>query len=261
LNPKVGKQSSVDMPPGFGFMPFYKSSACRPRVLLVENHELLRQTLQTIIEPVCEVVGEVKNGREAVTYVEQWQPHVVLLDISLSDGSGFHFIPDIAHYSPQTRIIVVSTHASESYKEQALRLGACGYVVKSEAARELCPAIQRSVDGIFRSPVAPLGEESSQPAATAIHRGKEAHQATEDFSPVCIEARELFQEFAGATQVMCQLLQQQCDAVLAADVLADRFDLLIHAANERKQECKYAYLQHMQRHRCPKNLHKALQRD
>lgn len=67
---------------------------------------------------------------------------------------------------------------------------------------------------------------------------------------LCGEARRLLDQFAEAATCVLQLLEQQSVAVLSGDLEANRFDLLIHQANERKQDAKYEYLHHLQTHGC-----------
>ncbi|MGA8302058.1 MAG: response regulator transcription factor [Terriglobales bacterium] len=119
------------------------------RIVLVDDHEVARRALRSVVRanPDIEVVGEAVEGKEALKKVEELRPDIVLLDISLPDMSGIEVAPGIRAVSPESRIIFVSQHISIPLAKDALRGGAYGYVVKSDAGLDLLAAIEAAHEG------------------------------------------------------------------------------------------------------------------
>jgi DNA-binding NarL/FixJ family response regulator len=119
------------------------------RILIADDHELVRQgvrhTLQTV--PEWEIVGEAANGREAVELSERLQPDVAVLDLSMPELNGLEAIRRIVKTCPQIRILVLSIHDSDILIHEVLGAGAKGYLLKSDAARDLVSAVQALVNG------------------------------------------------------------------------------------------------------------------
>ena len=104
------------------------------------------------MEEHCEIVGEVRDGYEAVEMAEQLRPGVVLLDISMQRMGGIAAAQRIRELLPDSRIIIGSNHSSSVYMEEALKRGAHGYVVKGSAVVQLPKAIDEVLKGrIYRS--------------------------------------------------------------------------------------------------------------
>jgi DNA-binding NarL/FixJ family response regulator len=125
------------------------------RVLLVDDHEAARRSLRTILASSAkfEVVAESVNGEMAVKSAAELRPEIVLLDISLPGISGLEAARRIRELSPESRIIFVSQHDSMQMARDVLRTGAYGYVVKSDAGRDLVSALETAFEGrIFMSP-------------------------------------------------------------------------------------------------------------
>lgn len=122
---------------------------CSIRIVLVDDHEVARRALRAVLRgnPNLEVVGEAAEGKEALKKVEELHPDIVLLDISLPDVSGIEVAPGIRTVSPESRIIFVSQHISIPLAKDALRGGAYGYVVKSDAGLDLLSAIDAAHEG------------------------------------------------------------------------------------------------------------------
>lgn len=93
------------------------------------------------------MIGEVSDGLEAVQKVQELQPDLILLDIGLPTLNGIEAAKRIRHVSPSSKILFVSEHRSPDIAEEALSTGAVGYVVKSDAARELLPAVKAVLEG------------------------------------------------------------------------------------------------------------------
>ncbi len=118
------------------------------KVMLVDDHAIVRAGLRMLLQAQndIEIVGEVEEGRAAVAKVREWQPHVVLMDISLPDIDGFEATRQIKHAFPNVAILALTMHESEEYFFKMLQAGASGYVPKKAAPTDLVTAI-RTVHG------------------------------------------------------------------------------------------------------------------
>jgi len=119
------------------------------RVLIVDDHELLRAGLRSRLErePGIAVVGEADTAERAVLMAGRLQPDLILLDLLLPRKSGDDVIPDLANVAPQARVLVVSSQAAPSSVRRALSAGAAGYLPKRASDRDLVAAIRLVVDG------------------------------------------------------------------------------------------------------------------
>jgi two-component system, NarL family, response regulator NreC len=119
------------------------------RTLVVDDYEpwlrFLRLTLLAWQE--LQVIGQCTDGPEAVQKVIELQPDLILLDITLPTLNGIEVARRIRETSPTSKILFVSENRSPDVAEEALRMGGDGYVVKSEAATELLPAIKAILQG------------------------------------------------------------------------------------------------------------------
>jgi DNA-binding NarL/FixJ family response regulator len=126
----------------------------RPRVLLADDHTLVLDGLRKILEPGCEVVGAVEDGRSLLVAAEQLQPDVILLDISMPLLNGVEAALRLRTSVPGAKVIFVTMHAEATYVAGAFRAGASGYVLKRCASLELLTAIHQVLSG--RTYVTPL---------------------------------------------------------------------------------------------------------
>ena len=119
------------------------------RVLLVDDHELLRAGLRSRLEQESgiEVVGEADSAERAVVLARALQPDLVLLDLLLPRRNGFEAIPEILGVAPDARVIVISSQTAASSVRRALTAGAAGYLPKRASDRELVSAIQQVSSG------------------------------------------------------------------------------------------------------------------
>jgi DNA-binding NarL/FixJ family response regulator len=125
------------------------------RVLLVDDHALVRAGIRALVEkiPNVEVVGEAGTGREALELVRSQLPNIMLMDIAMTELGGLEALPRITKDFPSVKVIILSAHASEEYVIRALREGASGYMLKDSATSELELAINSVIQGkIYLSP-------------------------------------------------------------------------------------------------------------
>jgi len=128
----------------------------RMRILLADDHTLMRHGLRKIIEeqPDWEVVAETGDGREAVRLALELKPDVAILDIAMPLLNGIEATRQIARRAPPVRILILSMYSDESYIVQALRAGAHGYLLKDSADVDLIRAVTAVRQGkSFFSPV------------------------------------------------------------------------------------------------------------
>ena len=126
----------------------------RTRVLLADDHSLIRQALRALLEKQgFQVVSEASDGQEAVRSVEKTPPDVAILDISMPVLNGVDAARELVKSSPKTRVILLTQHDEDEYVTEALRAGVRGYVLKSQAAEDLVHAIQEVCRGsVYLSP-------------------------------------------------------------------------------------------------------------
>jgi DNA-binding NarL/FixJ family response regulator len=119
------------------------SSTTTARILLVDDHEIIRKGLRSVLEARkdWEIVGEATTGREAVKKVEELKPDVVVIDISMPELNGLEAVRQIVKLAPRTEVLVLTMHESEDLVREVLEAGARGYLLKSDASRQLISAI------------------------------------------------------------------------------------------------------------------------
>jgi DNA-binding NarL/FixJ family response regulator len=133
------------MPPD----PDPPSKGERVRVLLVDDHPVMRQGMGAIIneEPDLVVCGEADGVRSAIATADETQPDVALIDLSILDGDGLELIREMKRRFPEVRTLVLSMYEETVYAERAMRAGARGYVMKAEAAKTVMAAIRTVLRG------------------------------------------------------------------------------------------------------------------
>jgi DNA-binding NarL/FixJ family response regulator len=108
------------------------ASSRKTRILLADDHTVVRRGFALILskEPDQEIVGEARNGREAVELAEKLQPDVVVIDVSMPELNGIEATRRISDHCPRTRVLALSMHRDAVYVREILRAGARGYLVK-----------------------------------------------------------------------------------------------------------------------------------
>jgi DNA-binding NarL/FixJ family response regulator len=114
------------------------------RILIADDHEIVRQGVRSLLEnhPGWEVSGEAKDGREAVERCKALQPDLVLLDIGMPTLNGLDAARQILASCPLTRVLILTMHDSEQVVRDVLAVGARGFLLKSDAGRDLVSAVE-----------------------------------------------------------------------------------------------------------------------
>jgi two-component system response regulator NreC len=114
------------------------------RLLLADDHPLVRSGLMSLLEPLKEfqIVGEAGDGREAVALARKLKPDVVIIDLSMPVMSGVEATKLIREQVPESKVLVLTMHENEEYVFQILRSGAGGYILKNCGRDELAAAIR-----------------------------------------------------------------------------------------------------------------------
>ena len=121
----------------------------RTRILLVDDHPLVRERLGEIINREADLIvcGEAEDRHEAIAAVFAKHPDLVIVDLTLKNSDGLELIKDIRSRWPKLRMLVVSMHDESLYAERVIRAGALGYITKQEATRNILVAIRRVLEG------------------------------------------------------------------------------------------------------------------
>lgn len=125
------------------------------RVLIVDDHAMVRQGIATFIElqDDVELVGEAANGREAIARVEEFKPDVVLMDMLMPEMDGVTATSEIKARHPEVKVLVLTSFVNDAQITPALQAGASGYLLKDISADELMKAIRAAQRG--EAPLAP----------------------------------------------------------------------------------------------------------
>jgi two-component system, NarL family, response regulator NreC len=119
------------------------------RVILADDHTVVRRGLKAVLGTAkdIEVIGEAKNGREAIALAERFKPDVVVMDLDMDEMGGADALKEIVAKGLPCRVLVLTMHAEEEYLVPLLEAGAAGYLVKSVADRELVDAVRAVANG------------------------------------------------------------------------------------------------------------------
>jgi RNA polymerase sigma factor (sigma-70 family) len=119
------------------------------RVLVADDHAIIREGLRVMLgnQPDMEVVGIASNGYEAIRLVDQREPDVVVMDISMPELNGIEAISQMLPRHPNIKVIVLSIHETKPYVYRALKAGARGYLLKETAGLEVVDAVRAVYSG------------------------------------------------------------------------------------------------------------------
>lgn len=116
-------------------------------VLLVDDQKMIREGLRNTInqQQNLAVIGEVPNGEEALIFVQDKHPHVIVMDVDMPVMDGIEATKIIISIKPNVKIIGLSLHETPTVKESMLKAGASAYLSKNEACDRLCATIRKQV--------------------------------------------------------------------------------------------------------------------
>jgi len=126
-----------------------KDSQTKARILIVDDHPLVRQGLAQIVnlQADLQLCCEASNAEEALIAISHCNHDLVIVDISLQGASGFSLTTTLTAHYPQLPILVMSMHEESLYAERSLRLGARGYIMKHQATVSILSAIRQILNG------------------------------------------------------------------------------------------------------------------
>jgi DNA-binding NarL/FixJ family response regulator len=149
------------------------------RVVLADDHLIVRQGLRLLLEKEqFEVIGEASNGLEAIELIRQLRPDIAVLDYEMPRLGGLGVLTELPRISPKTGSIILTRHMEEPYAIEALRAGARGYVLKTQAGNDVVAAIRH----VHR------GEVYLSPRISKVV--VEAYLASTDLQSVALTSRE-----------------------------------------------------------------------
>ncbi len=161
----------------------------RPRVLLADDHRLLREAFARLLEPDCEVVGAVGDGRDLLDAAPRLRPDVVVLDVAMPLMNGLDAARELKRVMPEVKVIFLTMNEDPDLAAEAFRVGASGFLLKHAAAAELVQAIQEVSRGrAYITPLATRGLVDTllrprEPAPKAVdlsHRQREVLELLAD---------------------------------------------------------------------------------
>ena len=159
----------------------------RPRVGIADDHQLLRMGLRQLLEAsgAFLVVGEAETRAELDGMLDQRDPDLLILDLQLKDGSVLEHLPVVMQKYPHLRVLVLSMHDQRVYAERCLRLGACGYLMKDEAAGQVVQALRTlAAGGTYLSPSLGDGRRNGPPIERLSDRELQVFELIGDGLPV-----------------------------------------------------------------------------
>ncbi len=144
------------------------------RVVLADDHAMMREGVRHVLSstPGFQVVGEASSGREAVEVAARAQPDVVVLDISMPEGTGLEVLGELKRRAPAARVLVLSVHENTEYVLSSVRAGASGYLRKDTSPTDLRQAVAAVAAGngwfspeVARHLATAIREETATPAS------------------------------------------------------------------------------------------------
>lgn len=235
------------------------------RLLIVDDNPAdfaLLDGLFRTISPTTDITW-VKHGLEAIEYLKHGsRPDLILMDLNMPLSDGLN-TTSVLKADPELcviPIVMLSSDANPSQVRKAYQSHVNGFVLKPTSladGQRLVQAIvnfweQAIVSPSAKSPIGmPLASAMREASGTAEVENSWKYR-TEGDARFCQEQRDFLEEFSLAIGEVLTLNEQQFRAIVEGDTDFNRFDLLIHMANEKKQKAKYDYLRHVEVHRCSK---------
>ena len=168
------------------------------RILIADDHALVRAGIRALVEKIkgISVVGEAGKGSEVLHLMQELKPDLVLLDITMPDGSGFDVLHQLTEKYSDIRVIVLTVHEAGEYAMRAMREGAVGFLPKSAASTELEHAIHAVMRGeVYISP------ETSRKTLLEYDKGRKKRDQLANLSPRQREVLRLIAEGRTTKQI------------------------------------------------------------
>jgi DNA-binding NarL/FixJ family response regulator len=214
------------------------AAVTKPRVVLVDDHSLVRAGVRTVIADRVDVVGEAEDIDDAVTCILRTEPNVVLLDVHLPSGTGDAVIRAVHESLPNTRFLALSVSDAVDDVIRVIRAGARGYVTKKIGGEELADAIERihAGDAVFSPRLAGFVLDAFSGDQVAVP------EPTSDLDVLSPREREVLQliargytyrEAAGELFLSIKTIETHVSAVLRKLQLSNRRELTRWATERR----------------------------
>jgi two-component system, NarL family, invasion response regulator UvrY len=149
------------------------------RILIVDDHEVVRAGLMRIIEQPGSVFGEASNGGQALKLASEESWDLVVLDLSLGERGGLELLKDLKQVRPRLPILILSMHSEDQYARRAFQAGAAGYITKDSPPAELLKAVNRVMEG-GRYVNEATAERFAQDLEKGTDRDRPLHQSLSD---------------------------------------------------------------------------------
>jgi len=122
---------------------------CAARILIADDHDIVRKGLRALLqeEPSWRIVADVQDGRSAVAKTQELKPDIAILDIGMPSLNGLDATRQIVKINPDTKVLILTMHDSEQLIQNVLNAGARGYLMKSDAGRDLVVAVRALLSG------------------------------------------------------------------------------------------------------------------
>ena len=168
------------------------------RTLIADDHALVRAGIRALVEKIkgVSVVGEAGKGSEALALIKELKPDLVLLDITMPDGTGFDVLHQLAKQHSGIRVIVLTVHEAGEYAMRAMREGAAGFLPKSAASTEL----EQAIHAVMRGEVY-MSQETSTKTLLEQDKGRQKRDLLAHLSPRQREVLRLIAEGRTTKQI------------------------------------------------------------
>ena len=192
------------------------------RTLIADDHALVRAGIRALVEKIkgVSVVGEAGKGSEALKLVKELKPDLVLLDLTMPDGTGFDVLNQLTQKFSHIRVIVLTVHEAGEYALRAMREGAAGFLSKSAASTELEQAIQ----AVMRGEVY-ISSETSRKTLLEFDKERHNRELLRTLSPRQKEVLRMIAE-GRTTKQIAQMLDISVKTVEShRSLVMDRLDI------------------------------------
>lgn len=159
----------------------------RPRVLVADDHGIVAEGIRALLEPTCDVIGIVSDGRELLTEAPRLNPDVIVLDVGMPLLNGFNAAEQLKESLPRAKFVFLTMQDDPNLAAAVLKLGAVGFVLKHAAASELLTAVFQVLEG--KAYITPKLR-----AESLFEREARARQYSKELTPRQLEVLQLLAE-------------------------------------------------------------------